>query len=132
MLDCTVPTLGRSSFMVAEVRITDPETGGMKGQKDAQFHRIPQDVLWELATHYAAGAKKYPDDPETHEANWQKGYNYSLNIDALMRHLSLWLQGEDMDEETGTSHLIAVAWHAFTLRWFQLHGRGTDTRFFSS
>lgn len=104
------------------------ETGGVKGQKAAQFSRIPFDVLTELAVHYGVGAKKYPDDPETHEANWMKGYRYDLNIDALMRHLALWVGGEDFDEETGSSHLMAVAWHAITLRWFQLHGRGTDTR----
>ncbi len=103
-------------------------TGGTKGQKDAQFHRIPFDVLWELAEHYGKGASKYPDDPETHEANWMKGYDYSLNVDAMLRHLALWLGGEDTDEETGSSHLIAVTWHAITLRWFQLHNRGTDTR----
>ena len=103
-------------------------TGGTKGQKAAQFHRIPFDVLWELAEHYGVGAEKYPDDPETHEANWMKGYDYSLNVDAMLRHLALWLGGEDTDEETGSSHLIAVTWHAITLRWFQIHNRGTDTR----
>ena len=111
-----------------EVRIVDTATGGMKGQKDAQFSRIPQDVLWELAVHYGKGALKYPDDEQTFEANWQKGYAYRLNVDAMLRHLSLWLQGEELDDETGSSHLIAVAWHCFTLRWFQLHARGTDTR----
>lgn len=108
--------------------VVDSETGGMKGQKLARFDMIPQDVLWELATHFGKGEGKYPSDPETGEANWKKGYKYSLSSAALMRHLSLFLQGEDVDEETGSSHLIAVMWHAAAMRWFQLHERGTDDR----
>lgn len=111
-----------------EVRIVDPETGGMKGQKLARFSSIPKDVLTELAEHHGKGQAKYPDDPETGKPNWQKGYDYSLNIDALYRHMTAWEGGEDFDPETGSSHLIAVMWHAQVLRWFQLHGKGRDTR----
>lgn len=101
-------------------------TGGEKGSKLARFDMIPPDILWELAEHYGAGERKYPSDPVTHEANWQKGYAWSLSVAALQRHLSQWLQGEDFDDETWSSHLIAVVWHAMALRWWQLHGRGTD------
>lgn len=116
------------AYKIDEATFVPSATGGVKGQKLAQFHRIPFDVLTELAEHYGKGALKYPDDPETHEANWMKGYDWSLNVDALMRHLAAFLLGEDTDEETGSSHLMAVAWHAIALRWFQLHGRGTDDR----
>ena len=68
---------------MTETRITDPSTGGQKGDKPRRYDLIPPDVLGELADHY-------------------------------------------VDEETGSNHLIAVAWHAFALRWFQLHGAGTD------
>lgn len=112
---------------LGEVRVTDA-SGGQKGSKLARFDMIPPDVLWELAEHFGFGERKYPSDPETGEANWQKGYRWSLSSAALQRHLSAWLQGEDTDPEVGDSHLIAVAWHAFALRWFQLHERGTDDR----
>lgn len=111
-----------------EVRVVDPGTGGMKGSKLARFDMIPPDVLWELAEHYGKGEAKYPSDPETGEPNWQKGYSWRLSVAALERHLNLWKQGEDFDPETGSSHLIAVMWHASALRWFQLHGRGKDYR----
>lgn len=117
-----------TSLLNGEVRITDPQTGGMKGQKLARFSSIPKDVLWELAEHHGKGQAKYPDDPDTGKPNWQKGYDYSLNIDALYRHMTAWESGEDFDPETGSSHLIAVMWHAQVLRWFQLHGKGRDTR----
>jgi hypothetical protein len=49
-------------------------------------------------------------------------------VDALMRHLLAFLMGEDIDPETGSSHLIAVIWHCMTLRYFQLHDKGKDYR----
>lgn len=119
---------GTFHAVVSEVRMIDPETGGMKGQKLARFSSIPSDVLWELAEHFGRGESKYPNDPETGQPNWQKGYDWRLNVDALQRHLHLWLQGEDFDPETGSSHLVAVIWHAMVLRWFQLHDAGKDFR----
>lgn len=110
----------------AEVRVVDPQTGGAKGSKPARFDMIPPDVWWELAEHYGKGEAKYPGDESG--ANWQKGYTYDLSIAALERHFQAWRRGEDVDPETGSSHLIAVIWHAIALRWFQLHGRGRDGR----
>lgn len=114
-------------FETDEIRVVDP-SGGMKGSKLAKFSMIPPDVLNELAEHYGKGEAKYPSDPETGEPNWQKGYNWRLSVDALERHLNAWKRGEDFDPETGSSHLIAVMWHAAALRWFQNHGRGRDYR----
>lgn len=103
-----------------EVRVTDPITGGQKGKKIARFSLIPSEFLWALAEHYGKGAFKYED------RNWERGYNWSLSVDALQRHLHQWLQGEVCDEETGTNHLIAVAWHACALFIFQRRGLGKD------
>lgn len=105
---------------MAETIITDPKTGGQKGQKLARFSLIPSEFLWALAEHYGIGASKYED------RNWERGYNWSLGVDALQRHLHQWVIGEDKDSETGSNHLIAVAWHACALFIFQLRGLGTD------
>lgn len=115
----------REAFLsspTAETIVVDPVTGGKKGRKLARFSMLPWDVLRELAEHYGKGAAKYGDD------NWRAGYAWSLNHDALHRHLEAWWDGEDTDPETGSSHLIAVVWHALALRWFQRHGRGLDDR----
>ena len=103
-----------------EVRNIDPETGGEKGTKLARFSLIPPEFLWALAEHYGLGARKYAD------RNWERGYNWSLSIDALERHLNQWKMGEIYDLETGGHHLIAVAWHACALFIYQLRGKGTD------
>jgi hypothetical protein len=104
-----------------EVRVTDPNTGGQKGSKPQRFDLIPAEPLWELAEVYGRGAKKYSDD------NWRKGYSWKLSFAALNRHLWKWWLGAERDED-GNHHLAQVAWHAFTLFWFQKFKKGTDDR----
>ena len=110
----------RAAKAAEETRVTDPVTGGQKGSKLARFSLIPPDFLWALAEHYGRGALKYED------RNWQKGYKWGLSLDALDRHLIQWLMGEDLDAETGTHHLVAVAWHAIALWWWSKRNLGTD------
>lgn len=106
--------------MSSETRITDPTTGGQKGQKLQRFSLIPAEFLWALAEHYGKGAEKYED------RNWERGYHWSLTVDALERHYTQWKQGESRDPETGSSHLIAMAWHVVALFIFERRGLGTD------
>lgn len=104
-----------------EVR-TVSSTGGEKGVKLARFDLIPSEFLWALAEHFGIGAQKYDDD------NWRRGYEWWKSYGAMQRHLHAWLMGEDIDEETGSNHLIAVAWHACVLFWFAAHHPEFDTR----
>ena len=103
-----------------ETRAVDPDTGGAKGSKLAQFSLIPGEFLWALAEHFGVGALKYERN------NYLRGYRWSLSYDALQRHLHQWLLGEKIDPETGSSHLIAAAWHCCALFIFEKRGLGTD------
>lgn len=103
-----------------EIRTVDPVTGGEKGSKLARFSLVPPEFLWALAEHYGKGAFKYAD------RNWERGYKWGLSIDALERHLTQWKMGERTDQETGSSHLIAAAWHCIALFIFELRGLGTN------
>ena len=98
--------------MMSERRVVNAITGGAKGQKLARFDLVPSDALWALAEHYGKGAQKYD------ERNWERGYDWSLNFAAAQRHLWQFWDGEDVDGETGASHLIATAWHCFALFHF--------------
>lgn len=98
--------------MKEEVRTVNEVTGGEKGQKLARFDLVPVRPLTALAEHYGKGALKYAN------RNWERGYDWSLNYAALMRHVTQWWDGEDLDPETGSHHLAAVAWHAFALLEF--------------
>jgi len=103
-----------------EVRKTSV-TGGQKGQKLARFDLIPWDALWEVAELYGKGALKYDD------RNWEKGYEWSLSLGALGRHLALFMSGEDFDPETGSPHMAAVAFHALAiLRFMKEHPEFDD------
>lgn len=95
----------------AEVRVTSA-TGGQKGEKLAAFDQIPPQQLWRLAEHYGKGAQKYSPD------NYRFGYDWRASYAALQRHLNQFWMGEDIDPETGSMHLIAAAWHCFTLAEF--------------
>lgn len=100
------------SLNSGEVRVTS-ETGASKGSKLARWDLIPQDALWELAEHYGKGAEKY--DAVGQLDNWRAAYPWSLSFAAAFRHMSLALSGVDVDEENGSKHVIAAAWHMLTL-----------------
>lgn len=99
----------------AEERVVNSATGGEKGSKLARFDLIPADALAEVAKHFGRGARKYAD------RNWERGYDWGLSFAALQRHAWAWQGGEDVDEETGSNHLVAVAWHALALLHFALN-----------
>lgn len=101
---------------------TNPLTGGQKAGNLERHGLIPIEPLRALAFHYGRGALKYAAD------NWRRGYLWSKSYDALQRHATAFWGGEDIDEETGSHHLIAVAWHAFTLYWFTVFRPNLDDR----
>lgn len=103
---------GRNTHLTTEKRIINAKTGGEKGQKLARYDLVPGDALWALAEHFGRGAEKYAD------RNWEKGTAWSLNFAAAQRHMWEWWGGENIDDETGSSHLIAAAWHMFALFHF--------------
>lgn len=101
-----------------EVRQTS-ESGAQKGSKLARYDMIPADALDELARHYGKGAEKYAafdsGDGLGKIDNWRRGYDWSLSYAALQRHAWAFWNREDIDEETGSKHLIAAAWHCLTM-----------------
>lgn len=130
-----------------EVRVTDPETGGQKGQKPARFDLIPP-AIWEVAELYGKGAAKYTEYGEctcrapvhepgcpalvvtqTGDWNWRQGYAWSLSYAAMQRHANLFWSGEDVDPETGCGHMASVVFHALALMTFALEHPEKDDRY---
>lgn len=103
-------------------------TGGTKGSKLARFDLLPAGALTLLAEHYGKGEQKYPTGDDG-IPNWRRGYAWSLSFAACLRHLWAFWRGEDVDEETGTPHVIAAAWHCLALATFMDEQRGFDDRF---
>ena len=108
--------------MSNEVR-TISATGGEKGTKDERMDLLPPAALAGLSRVYGFGAKKYDDH------NYRKGYEWSKSYAAMQRHATQWWGGEDFDPESGESHLLHVAWHAFALYLFTEDHPQFDDRF---
>lgn len=106
-----------------EQRVVDPDTGGEKGTKPSQLGWIDPLALIELGNVAGYGAEKYA------KWNYLKGYDWSLSYNAMMRHLNAFWSGEDIDPESGSSHLAHAAWHCLALLAFSIRDKGTDDRF---
>lgn len=60
---------------------------------------VPKEALWGLANALTYGAKKYG------RHNYRAGIQYSRLAAACMRHLTAYMDGADIDIESGNSHL---------------------------
>lgn len=107
---------------MTEVRSVS-STGAEKGTKPERFDLLPQEALAAVARHYAVGAEKY----SAH--NWRKGYEWSKSFAALQRHSNAFWSGEDIDAETGSPHMAAVAFHALALITFMAEQPEFDDRY---
>lgn len=103
-----------------EVRITS-STGGMKGKKLARFDLVPSAAMRKVAEVYGRGAEKYDD------WNWRKGYDWSLSIASLERHLADFKEGKSYHED-GHS-LASVVFHALALMTFEEEHPEFDDRY---
>lgn len=100
----------------------DPKTGARKAFNLQMVGLIPVRFILALAKHYGIGAKKYD------KHNWRKGYDWELSYNSAMRHLLAFWDGEDIDPETGSPHVIAAAWHCATLYTFMEEHPELDSR----
>lgn len=99
-------------------------TGGVKFDAGKpRMSLLPAHPLTEIAKVLTFGAQKY----EAH--NWRKGFDYSRVMDALQRHLHAWNEGEDIDPESGLSHLAHAGCNILFLLEFERRGTGNDDRF---
>ena len=87
-----------------------------------RFDLVPPEAMIALAAHYERGARKYAD------RNWEKGMAWGKCFASMQRHAWAWSNGEDIDAETDTHHMIAVAWNALALYTYAMRKIGTDDR----
>lgn len=84
---------------------------------------ISRVALEEEARVMAYGATKYAAH------NWRGGMNYSRLLDAALRHVLAFADGEDKDSETGLSHLAHARCCLAFLSEYEVKKLGTDDRF---
>ena len=81
-----------------------------------QFCWLPPDALWSTCKVFTNGAIKYAP------RNWERGMNWSICFDSLMRHMWLWWAGERYDPESKLPHLAHAACNILFLLAYELRG----------
>ena len=76
-----------------------------------------EEVLADILTY---GTIKYED------RNWEKGIKYHRVYGALRRHLLAWLKGEEIDKESGRSHLDHALCNLAFLVTYERRGMGKE------
>ena len=80
----------------------DPK--GAVGATKCPMHLLPPAALREVAWVHGHGAEKYGP------YNWRESkVNATTYVAAILRHLAAWSEGEDLDPESGRSHIAHVA-----------------------
>lgn len=77
-------------------------TGGVKYDGDkARMDLLPMDAMYAISCVFTYGAIKYDD------WNWAKGMRKGRLIAAALRHVTAYMMGEELDDESGLPH----TWH---------------------
>lgn len=120
---CCQETTGVPDTAPTQRPVTSVQPRGLRyNTGKRRFDLLPPDALASLADILTIGAKKYA------ERNWELGMPYSDALGSLERHLMAWKAGEDLDPESGQSHLAHIATNAIFLLTWELRGVGADDR----
>lgn len=84
---------------VGDINSKEKGSGARYNDNKPNFSLIPLETLVDEIRVWEYGAKKYA------EWNWVKGMDWTIPFSCAMRHLSAWQAGEDLDPETGISHI---------------------------
>ena len=102
--------------------VIEPKEGVKFDTGKLRMDLIPPDAMQALARVLTDGAVKYGG------RNWEKGMAWSRPHAALLRHLFAWWGGQDVDPESGHSHLWHVLTNAVFLAGYEMRGVGDDDR----
>lgn len=100
-----------------------PKVALKHDQEKIRLELLPTEALEEVARVLTFGALKYDDN------NWRNGFNHSRLHGAILRHLSAWNKGEDLDPESGLPHIAHAACGTLFLLEHILKGLGKDDRY---
>ncbi len=91
--------------------------------RSAPWHLLPGPVVAELGVAMLEGASKYG------RHNYRSaGVRASVYLDATIRHLFSWWSGEDIDPDSGLSHITKAVTSLTVLRDAQVQGLFNDDR----
>lgn len=100
--DAVSLTFGVLNKGIGDVNSDAKGSGARYNTGKADLSLIPLVTLEEEAKVWEYGKAKYA------AWNWAKGMNWSVPYACALRHLSAWQRGEEIDPESGQSHLAHV------------------------
>ncbi len=113
MLDST-----RSAFVL-------PQTGLRHNDGKRQWSLVDFDAFEPMVEVLEFGAKKYAPD------NWKLGgdaLSYRRVTESMLRHIFAFMRGEDIDKESGISHIGHIQCNAMFLGHYSRHKTEQDDR----
>lgn len=102
---------------------TEAKTGSKFDKGKARMDLLDSEWLEGVANILSFGAEKYAPN------NWRNGIECSRLYAAAMRHLTAWNKGENIDKESGLSHLHHAACCLMFLSWTVEHHPDLDDRY---
>jgi hypothetical protein len=104
-----------------DAKPTNPKD--MVGVRKAPMSTVPANVLAEIGVAMLEGASKYG------RHNYRVvGVRGSVYYDGTMRHLMDWWEGQDLDPDSGMSHITKAITSLVVLRDAMIQGKFTDDR----
>jgi hypothetical protein len=104
------------------MKVSQSKTGVKFDSSKTRYDLLPASPLEQVARIYTFGANKYSD------RNWEKGMKWSRVFAACMRHMWAFWRGEDIDPESGQSHLAHAAFNVLALLEYTETQRVYDDR----
>lgn len=92
-------------------------------RKWRQYFCVPTRVMWEVGVGMLEGALKYG------RFNYRAtGVQASIYVDASLGHIGAWAEGQDLDPDTGLSHITKAICSLIVLRDGMIEGNFVDDR----
>lgn len=113
---------GVAALVADQVKDGNPKDA-VGSKKWRQFLTIPRQVMWEVAVAMLEGALKYG------RHNYRgAGVRGSVYADAAMGHIDQWIEGEDIDPDSGIHHISKAIASLTVLRDAQMNDFWVDDR----
>lgn len=107
---------------VGDINSAEKGSGARYNAGKPDLSLIPLCTLEDEARVWEYGAKKYARN------NWQKGIDWNVTFACLLRHLSAWQAGQELDAESGLPHLAHAMCNLRMLVFFSKTYPEGDTR----
>lgn len=125
MSDDTLKKFQEAAHIYNEKLAQESATGSLRyNSGKPQLNELSPRFLLAMGAVLEKARSKYP------RGNWEKGNDYSVPYDSMMRHLLSWQSGESNDPESGLSHLAHAALNLMMLHYYEENYPEFDDRIF--